>query len=98
MASLQGYQRDFRTRFNAALREVPGRVTSFFRSVERNRQVGGSGSSQHLYGLAADVVVPRGWRARAIQRARRAGLVVIDEGDHLHVQYFRADRRPPWLR
>lgn len=83
-------QREFRERFNRGGRGIEARVTSFWRSTDRNRAVGGAARSQHLYGLAADVVPRRAdW-----QRAKRAwqgeDLVVIDEGDHLHVQRFPA--------
>ena len=34
------------------------RITSGCRCLDRNREVGGSPASQHLYGRAADIVVP----------------------------------------
>jgi hypothetical protein len=50
-------------------------------------RVGGSPTSQHQLGLAVDLVVPVSRRAAVASRLRGAGVVVIDEGDHLHVQH-----------
>lgn len=79
-------QREFRERFNRGAAPFGGSVTSYWRTIDHNREVGGAAASQHLYGLAADVVgVPK----RAFVVAMRAvGLVAIDEGDHIHVQRF----------
>ena len=90
MATLAHLQRDFRRRFSTAGAGFGGRVTSYIRSVEHNRRVGGHPRSQHLYGLAADIV-PLVSERSSLKRAMRAqGLVVIDEGDHVHVQLLRA--------
>lgn len=64
---------------------------NWWRSSSHNARVGGAPTSQHLLGLAVDVVPiePRA-RARIAQALRTAGLVVIDEGDHLHVQLSAA--------
>lgn len=65
----------------------PLSVTSWLRSAKRNAQVGGVGDSRHLLGLAVDVVLDdAGNRDFFTNEAKRLGLQVIDEGDHLHVQ------------
>ena len=66
-----------------------GSVTSWIRSPERNRQVGGHADSSHLLGLGADVAYgpnPRPALATARKRARKLGLRLIREGDHDHLQ------------
>jgi hypothetical protein len=68
-------------------------VTSGFRSRARNAQAGGKPNSQHLVGLAFDFTGPDVEVLRA--RARAAGLVPIDEGDHLHIQAYPAGTIPP---
>lgn len=72
-------------RVSAALAQLPGaRVTSFWRSPERNALCGGHPESQHLVGLAIDVVHPG-----ALAAFHRVGLVhTIDEGDHVHNQVY----------
>jgi len=58
------------------------------RSRRENAAVKGKPRSQHLVALAVDLVGPD---VREFQRrARAAGLVAIDEGDHLHVQRYPA--------
>lgn len=70
----------------------PVKVTSGFRSKAVNAQVGGSPHSQHLLGLAADIVSPTGeWTPEEITR------VIIDlelpydqlifEGGWVHVSW-----------
>ena len=63
-----------------------GSVTSWVRTVDRNRAVGGAPRSAHLLGLAADVVYDG---ARPGPEADRFladhGLTRIVEGDHDHV-------------
>lgn len=74
----------------AALNATPGlgevSLTSWFRSPGRNRQVGGSPVSQHLFALATDWQVDN--KLGLIREMKRVGLVAIDEGDHVHVQAF----------
>lgn len=69
------------TRFN-------GSVTSWYRTVKHNAQVGGDPNSRHLYGLAIDVVLDNDIdKERFISECRkRFGLAAVDEGDHVHVQ------------
>lgn len=63
-------------------------ISSYVRTPARNAAVGGSRFSQHLLGLAIDFV---GNTSHPFPRElRRQGLVAVDEGDHLHVQYLRA--------
>jgi len=71
-----------------------GRVTSEFRTVEHNREVGGKANSWHLKGdpehpFAQDSVPPPGESmAEHFLKVRRAnpGMTVLNEGDHVHVQ------------
>lgn len=73
----------------------PLSCTSWFRTVPENVRVGGDPHSQHLMGLAVDVLPPqdRKQRTRLLELARSHGLVPIDEGDHVHLQ--RYDASPP---
>lgn len=77
--------------WNAALpwayqRSGPWTVTSWWRSPEHNRSVGGVDDSQHLIGTAFDVIE----RPRIAEALRAAGFVVVREPDHLHVQAWPA--------
>ena len=77
--------------FARRLRSVRGSygVSSWWRSVEHNRDVGGNAFSQHLLGLAVDTTpTPTANRAELAAAFRAAGLVAIDEGDHIHVQRY----------
>jgi len=62
-------------------------VTSWKRSMARNRQVDGVPHSAHVVGLAVDVVydqaIPVPQRG---EWARRLGLRLIAESDHDHLQ------------
>lgn len=76
------------------------RVTSFLRTISHNREVGGAESSQHLLGIAADLVGPPGLStAELAGYAKRSGFFgyVLDEGDHVHVQLFPAGAVPQWV-
>ena len=66
-----------------------GSVTSYIRSAERNRQVGGHPESLHMVGLAADIVYspnPKPPITQAKRRALKLGMKLIREGDHDHLQ------------
>lgn len=80
----------------AAWRSAPGmRVTSWWRDPRHNREVGGSDSSQHLLGVAFDVVPVTSGNYYALQRA---GFRVVNEGDHLHAQPWPPGSARPILR
>lgn len=70
------------------------RVTSWYRSPRAQAALSGPkakpGTSQHQIGTAIDVVPPRAAWSSARRFLQARGLVVIDEGDHLHVQAYRA--------
>lgn len=62
-------------------------VTSWWRTAARNAFVGGSSSSLHLCGLAADLVPDPGLSREALlAHAMNVGLHGIVEADHVHVQ------------
>jgi hypothetical protein len=71
------------------------RISSGRRSRWRNRLVGGSPTSFHLSGRAADFVVPSEAVAWFVQTARAQRVSpnctgpeeVINEGDHVHVAW-----------
>ncbi len=68
------------------------RATSWWRSWGDNLRVGGSISplSQHLAGLAVDVVVQSPTTAAdLVGEAFRVGLTAVDEGSHVHIQFWR---------
>lgn len=69
--------------------QPPVRLTSWWRSRADNARVAGHPNSQHLTGLALDVL-PDPAGQRFAQVARLAGLIVVDEGDHFHVQRYAA--------
>ncbi len=67
-------------------------VTSWFRSVDQNRRVGGDPDSQHLFGLAFDIVPGKGTSRLAINEAAgrfaQFGFTVVPDSTHVHVQVF----------
>ena len=74
-----------------ALGDHPLIVTTAFRSYSCNASVGGASNSQHLYGLAADLVSNYASLCQIAQRARYQGFSGIfgpgypDHNDHVHV-------------
>jgi len=75
--------------FERLATEFPGsQYTSWYRDPVNNRRVGGNPRSQHLLAFAADVVPPPEVRFAFASRAQQLGFVVVDEGDHLHLQAF----------
>lgn len=64
------------------------RVTSWWRNPTRNAEVGGAPTSQHLLGLALDLISNR--PDEIVRAVRRSGLIVVPESDHVHVQAWPA--------
>jgi hypothetical protein len=92
------YFDSFVSRASELIRSTGAQPTSFIRSTYDNTRVGGAPNSQHLVATALDLV-PRMGSSNSIvaARARSLGLVAIDEGDHVHVQLFKADTLPAWV-
>jgi len=66
--------------------QFPGtQWTSFIRTPEANRAVGGARFSQHLLGLAIDVVPPQDEWPQFLAVAQQK-LIVFQEDDHIHLQ------------
>lgn len=65
-------------------------ATSWWRSIETNLRVRGDVDSQHLLGLAVDVVGPYEELQLFLVEARGVGLVAIEERTHVHVQLLPA--------
>ncbi len=85
------------------LGDRPLPVTSGFRSIQCNQRVGGASNSQHLYGMAADLVGSTGVSLCAIAQAARAsgfsgilGPGAPGHGDHVHLD-SRAENRSDGL-
>lgn len=72
-------------------------VTSGFRSVTINRRIGGSQSSQHCKGQAADIIVPGMTVADVVAKIRKLGLpvdqVIAEFGSWTHCSYSPRHRR-----
>lgn len=79
----------------AAIGAQWGRVTSTYRSPERNRRVGGVANSYHLSGRAIDIARRSGVRHAEIESAYRAAgyrlIESLDEGDHSHFAFGRGE-------
>jgi len=85
--------KEFMARMLAACSTHPEiEITSWYRDGVDNLRVGGDPVSQHLLGLAVDAVVDD--PAHLVAAAQAAGLVAVDEGDHVHVQMFPAADNP----
>lgn len=66
-------------------------VTSWVRTTKRNTEVGGHPASQHLTGTAVDLVLDDFTRKEELLKAaRKLNLIAIDEGDHIHIQLYKA--------
>jgi len=66
--------------------------SSYYRTIDHNREVGGAPASQHLLGLAMDFVGRD--LERLAQRLTERGFVAIREASHLHVQAYPRDTVP----
>jgi len=67
----------------------PGqKISSWYRDPLTNQREGGAPQSQHLFGLALDVVGPGQRLTQSI--ARDAQLIAVQEFDHLHIQLLPA--------
>lgn len=82
------------------LREALGRpvvVTSGYRPLLVNRMVGGADSSQHVYGEAADIVVPGMHPRDVCKKAIELGLpfdqLIQEFGEWTHVSFGPRNRR-----
>lgn len=86
----------------AALGAQWGRVTSTYRSVRHNREVGGVPNSFHLSGRAVDIARRAGVNHHMIEAAyRHAGYRLVeslDEGDHSHFAFAFGPPRVASLR
>jgi len=97
---LDPHVREFVTRVQRI--PVDGRITSWWRTPAKNASVGGAINSQHLIGLAVDVV-PVGapfsdeWAARVVTEAKQRGLIAGIEGDHVHLQRYAARDVAPFI-
>jgi len=61
-------------------------ITSAYRTASHNQAVGGTPSSKHLRGLAADVVLDQvDGGGRLILHAQQLGLFALDEHTHVHL-------------
>lgn len=80
----------------AELEQSGVRVSSNVRTPERNAKVGGAPNSRHMSGEAVDLVPPQGMTmAQLAQEAQRRfpGARIINEGDHVHVQWGQGQRQ-----
>ncbi len=62
-------------------------VTSWCRSQEYNREVGGVEGSRHITCMAVDMIVPDSEASLLVRRARELGFWVLVESDHIHLEY-----------
>jgi hypothetical protein len=83
-----------------SVRELLGRpvvISSGFRSPAVNRAVGGSRTSQHMVGLAADFICPGFGTPLQVARALVASSIkfdqLIQEGTWVHVSFNAHPRR-----
>jgi len=66
------------------------RISSWWRDPVTNRRVGGHPDSQHLLGLALDLVGEELELRQLLVDVRAVGLVAVMESTHLHVQLLPA--------
>jgi len=70
---------------------VPLVITSGFRCLEHNQAVGGADGSQHLFGRAADVVIPEGMSG---EKFADIGRKVGFTGIGVYSSFVHMDVRP----
>lgn len=66
------------------------RVSSWWRSAVDNRRVGGHPDSQHLLGLALDLVGEEEELRDLLFDVRQVGMIAVMEATHLHIQLLPA--------
>lgn len=81
-----------------AVLQAPMVVSSGYRSPALNDAVGGSLTSQHRYGLAADFVAPRFGNPFEVASAIAASEIAFDQliheyGKWVHISFVRRDPR-----
>lgn len=77
----------FAWRLRELYKLVPFSVTSWWRTPERNAEVGGVPRSLHREGLAVDCVPGVGVSKEAFYAyLHKVGLYGVIEGDHVHLQ------------
>ena len=80
-----------RTDVDVLMNSIGARVTSGYRTWEKNRLVGGSKNSHHLTGNARDIAKTPGMTLdKIVSTLKKEGYDVIeklDEGDHFHVAW-----------
>jgi zinc D-Ala-D-Ala carboxypeptidase len=81
-----------------AVLKAPMRITSGFRSETVNSAVGGSLTSQHRYGLAADFVAPAFGSPYEVAKALEASNLQYDQlihefGSWVHISFVRREPR-----
>lgn len=78
---------DFIDKILALRIETEFSVLSWIRTERRNKSVGGNSNSYHKLALAVDVVCDDDDdNEKLINNAKRLGLGVLNEGDHIHIQ------------
>lgn len=85
---------------DSALREIAADaggdtiITSWWRSPSQNRSVGGLPDSQHLVGMALDLIPGKKSLRFAINegaaRFQEVGFIAVPASTHLHIQTFPA--------
>ena len=79
------------------LGDKPLIITSGYRTPEHNKKVGGASRSFHLYGMAADFVVP-GMSPQKVQTLLddwwEGGMEYAPRWTHLDIRPYRARFRP----